>query len=153
MPWDGSDLWVGDFQEAHLSNMQQVAGSETESIFQPQWSPQGILHFISDKSGFWNLYKLGKEGVEAICPKKAEFGLPQWVFGLSTYAFLGDQILATYEEKGVWQVATLPPFKKLEIPGSYFSQIKIQDGHIAFIQGSFSEGKSIAYLPLPTVDF
>ena len=147
MPWDGTDLWVGDFQEGKLSNIQHVAGSGAESIFQPQWSPQGVLHFISDKSGFWNLYKLEQERIEALCPKKAEFGLPQWVFGLSTYAFVGNQILAAYEENGLWNLATLAPFKKIEIPGSYFSQIRSQDGHIAFIHGSFSEGKSVVYIP------
>ncbi len=149
MPWDGTDLWVGDLTNGELSNVKHIAGGETESIFQPQWSPSGILHFISDKSGFWNLYRLNKNTPEPICPKKAEFGLPQWVFGLSTYAFLGGDILATYEENGCWTLATLNPFKKLDIPGVYFSQIRAKNGHIAFIQGSFSEGKSIAYIPSP----
>jgi dipeptidyl aminopeptidase/acylaminoacyl peptidase len=147
MPWDGTDLWVGDFQDGNLSQVKHVAGGKTESIFQPQWSPEGILHFISDKSGFWNLYKIEQERIEALSPKEAEFGLPQWVFGLSTYAFLGSQILAAYEETGSWQLATLNPFKKLDIPGNYFSQIRAKNGHIAFIQGSFSEGKSVVYIP------
>lgn len=146
MPWDGTDLWVGDLNNGDLSNAQHIAGSEAESIFQPQWSPSGILHFISDKSGFWNLYRLEKNAIEPICPKQAEFGLPQWVFGLSTYAFVGDDILAAYEENGLWSLALLKPFKKLPIPGTYFSQIRAFNGHIAFIQGSFSESKQVVYM-------
>ena len=84
MPWDGTELWVADVQGDGSANPVRVAGGVYESIFQPEWSPAGELHFISDRSGWWNLYRWREDGIEALCPMEAEFGLPQWVFGMST---------------------------------------------------------------------
>ncbi|HEX8424107.1 MAG TPA: hypothetical protein VF634_11875, partial [Pyrinomonadaceae bacterium] len=92
MPWDGTELWRADVgDDGSLSNARRIAGGRDESIFQPEWSPDGRLHFVSDKSGWWNLYRVAREGAgetfEALCEMEAEFGQPQWVFGMSTYAF------------------------------------------------------------------
>ena len=59
MPWDGTELWVADYgADGSLSDAKLVAGGDDESIFQPEWSPRGVLHFVSDRSGWWNLYRL-----------------------------------------------------------------------------------------------
>src|SRR5262245_46542127 len=88
MPWDGTELWAADVSEdGSLINPVRVAGGVDESIFQPEWSPAGDLYFVSDRTGWWNLYRWCEGRIEAICPMDAEFGLPQWVFGMSTYAF------------------------------------------------------------------
>ena len=63
-----------------------VAGGPSESIWQPEWSPDGVLHFVSDRSGWWNLYREG----EQLTREQAELGYPQWGFGGSSYAFLDD---------------------------------------------------------------
>ncbi len=102
MPWDGCELWVADLDErGAIARAEQVAGGPAESLFQPQWSPDGLLHFISDRSGWWNLYRVRDGVVEALCEKQAEFGVPQWVFNSSTYGFAGaGRIICWYEEKG-----------------------------------------------------
>src|SRR6185369_364448 len=57
MPWDGTELWTGDLQpDGSVSNARHVAGSATESVFQPEWALDGSLFFISDRTGWWNLY-------------------------------------------------------------------------------------------------
>jgi Tol biopolymer transport system component len=64
-----------------------IAGVEKESVFQPEWAPQGSeLFFISDRSGWWNIYRcdLSTRKIDAVAPREAEFGQPQWVFGMST---------------------------------------------------------------------
>ncbi|HET8913989.1 MAG TPA: S9 family peptidase, partial [Ktedonobacteraceae bacterium] len=62
MPWDGTELWVADLNETGAPvNARQVAGGKTESIFQPQWSPSGQLYYVSDRTGWWNIYRLGSE--------------------------------------------------------------------------------------------
>jgi len=78
MPWDGTELWVGAFNASGLIGVREkVAGGDEESIFQPEWSPDGALYFVSDRTGWWNLYRwLGKD-IEAIQPMAAEFGKPQ----------------------------------------------------------------------------
>ncbi|MCX2781871.1 S9 family peptidase [Microbulbifer thermotolerans] len=107
MPWDATELCVAELDaDGNVSDVAQVAGGSGESIFQPQWSPEGELFYVSDKSNWWNIYRLGSE--RPLWEKKAEFATPQWVFGMSTYGFLtSDEILCTFTESGRWQLATI----------------------------------------------
>jgi hypothetical protein len=109
MPWDGCELWVGELDAAgEVRDAQLVAGSVTESIFQPTWSPDGVLYFVSDRTGWWNLYRWRDGQVEPLAPLEAEFGQPQWAFGMSTYAFeSADRIICTYTQAGVDHLAAL----------------------------------------------
>src|SRR5207244_4033369 len=111
MPWDGSELWVGDLAaDASISNALRVAGNEHESIFQPEWSPTGELHFVSDRTGWWNLYRERDGEVQALCPMDAEFGWPLWTLGTSSYAFVSDgRIACLYGAEGIQHVAVLDP--------------------------------------------
>ena len=68
----------------------QVAGGKDESVMQPLWSPSGDLIFISDRSGFWNLYSEHSGSVKALLPMQAEFSSPAWVFGIRSYQILPD---------------------------------------------------------------
>ena len=68
----------------------QVAGGKDESVMQPLWSPSGDLIFISDRSGFWNLYSEHSGSVQALLPMQAEFSSPAWVFGIRSYQILPD---------------------------------------------------------------
>ncbi len=85
MPWDGTTLWLAEIQaDGRLLDPAQVAGGRTESIFQPAWSPDGVLHFTSDRTDWWNLYRCEDGQATALYPMEAEFGMPQWVFGLKS---------------------------------------------------------------------
>src|SRR5437762_4882772 len=109
MPWDGRELWIGKFDDDWgIVDQGRIAGGPRESIFQPEWSPDGVLHFISDRSGWWNLYRWRNGPIEALCPMESEFGRPQWVFGMSTYAFLSaTQLICSYSSEGTWRLARL----------------------------------------------
>ena len=109
MPWDGSELWVGEIgADGMVSSSELIAGGRQESIFQPEWAPDGTLYFVSDRTGWWNLYRCSGSGDEAVAPMDAEFGLPQWVFGMTTYAFLDPEtILAIYSRDGTWHLVTI----------------------------------------------
>src|SRR5262249_20766025 len=104
MPWVGTELWVADIAgDGMLGDPKRVAGGTTESIFQPEWSPDGALFFVSDRTGWWNLYRVDPGGgsTSPICPRPVEFGRAQWQFGQSTYAFLSaDRVACTYIENG-----------------------------------------------------
>jgi dipeptidyl aminopeptidase/acylaminoacyl peptidase len=102
MPWDGTELWVAELDaEGRVRSSRRIAGSRTESIYQPEWSPGGELYFVSDRSDWWNLYRARGEGDEPVCRRKAEFGAPQWAFGMTHYAFLSaDEMLCLYSESG-----------------------------------------------------
>lgn len=99
MPWDGSQLWRGMLTEqGDLDRITVIAGGPEESIVAPQWSPDGHLYFVSDRSGWWNLYR---EDGWAICPMAAEFGYPHWVFGETVYGFAnGQRLICTYSDRG-----------------------------------------------------
>ncbi len=109
MPWDGTELWVGEFRpDGKLTSVRRVAGGPAESIFQPTWSPDGILYFASDRTGWWNLYRWLDGHIEPLCPMEAEFGLPQWTLGASTYAFESPEyIICAYVQQGEWHLARL----------------------------------------------
>lgn len=143
MPWDGTELMIGDFKEGRLSNLQKIAGGPSESIFQPSWSPSNQIHFVSDKTGWWNLYKWTGKTAEAQGERPAEFGLPQWVFGMSTYAFLGDKIIAAFVENGKWFLGLSPDFKPLDLGMAFFTQVRATPEFAVFIAGSSLQDKSI----------
>jgi dipeptidyl aminopeptidase/acylaminoacyl peptidase len=112
MPWDGCELHVASLgADGTLSDLQHVAGRDgEESIWQPEWSPAGDLVFASDRSGFWNLERIRDSEREELHPRKAEFGYPAWLFGLSSFAFLGDgRIVCGYDEGGRTHFAVLDP--------------------------------------------
>ncbi|GAC1517128.1 MAG: S9 family peptidase [Acidimicrobiales bacterium] len=135
MPWDSSELWVGDFDGA-LTGAVRVAGGSGESVGQPRWSPDGRLHFVSDRTGWWNIYD---EDGTALAPMEAEFSAPDWVFGQSTYAFLADgRLVATWQDGageriGLVSGGTVQP---LEFDRSFFESVTAAGGTIVAIAAS-----------------
>jgi len=111
LPWDGTELWVADLAaDATLHNPRLVAGGPTESIFQPEWRDDGVLHFVSDRTNWWNLYREQAGQLEAVAPMPAEFGAPQWIFGLSQYVFLADGTIACiYKQQGLDYLGLIAP--------------------------------------------
>jgi dipeptidyl aminopeptidase/acylaminoacyl peptidase len=97
MPWDGTELWLAPLDAP--AEARRVAGGPEESIFQPEWDREGRLHFVSDRDGWWNLYRLdGEPGASAeadrpavqLTAERADLAHPQWLFGGATYGFLDD---------------------------------------------------------------
>ncbi|MBW4522501.1 MAG: S9 family peptidase [Scytolyngbya sp. HA4215-MV1] len=176
MPWDGTELWVADvLADGSLGEVHQVAGGLEESIFQPEWSPDGVLYLISDRSGWWNLYRWlpepplfkGGQGrpddsdaeaygwLEPVCPMEAEFGLPQWVFGMTTYAFESSgQILCTYTEAGESHIASLDTatgkLSPLSLPYFRSGSIQAAPGVLVLGAGSPIQPGAIVRVDLAT---
>ncbi len=152
MPWDGCELWSGTLAEdGTLAESRLIAGGSDESIFQPEWSPDGTLYFISDRTGWWNLYRCQNSAVEALCPMEAEFGRPQWSFGYSTYAFLSaSQIVATYTSQGSWKLAlidlTTRSIEPIETRFTDISYLQSAGRNIVFRGGSPQEAPCIVTL-------
>ncbi|MFN2455873.1 MAG: prolyl oligopeptidase family serine peptidase [Pyrinomonadaceae bacterium] len=144
MPWDGCELWVGELAaDGSIASSLCVAGGLEESIFQPQWSPDGALYFVSDRSGWWNLYRAADDGraVVPVCEMAAEFGTPQWVFGMSMYAFESkDRIVCAYIENGQARLATIDTatgkLAPLDTPYTDITYICAAAHRVAFRAGS-----------------
>lgn len=123
MPWDNGHIWLRKVHaDGALGAKVLIAGSGQESVFQPQWNPNGDLYWVSDSSNWWNIKYAARQALEEhynsktqipimpseVFPLDAEFATPQWVFGMSTYAFLDAQnILATYTQNGLWFLCEL----------------------------------------------
>jgi dipeptidyl aminopeptidase/acylaminoacyl peptidase len=143
MPWDGSELFVGELAEdGGLVHVRPVAGrAGEESIFQPAWSPAGDVHFASDRTGWWNLYREHDGEIRALHPAEAEFGWPQWVFGASAYGFLGDgRIACLWERDGVQHLAILDPASgeliDLDVPHTAMSpRLDVEGDRVVFVGG------------------
>ena len=157
MPWVGTELWVAAVAaDGSLAAPQRIAGGDAESIFQPEWSPDGTLHFVSDSSGWWNLYRCDLSGAtHAICSRSAEFGQAQWNFRQSTYAFLAaEQLVCTYSEAGRGFLARLDivaqkliPF---DLPYTDFGQIRLTGSRIICRAGSFADPPAIVAIDAAT---
>ena len=165
MPWDGCELWVAEVtDDGALGQMTLVAGGRDESLFQPEWSPDGVLYFVSDRSGWWNIYRAGRAGgevqdvgahVEPLCELAAEFGQPQWGFGMSTYALpTPTQIICAYTERGFSRLAFLDTqtreLETLDVPYTDIAYLRANEQHAIFRAGSPDRPAGIVQLDLHT---
>jgi dienelactone hydrolase len=149
MPWDGTTLFLDGAP---------IAGGPAESIFQPEWSPDGAaLFFVSDRSGWWNLYRydLAAGSTRAVLPIEAEFGLPQWVLGMYTYAFAGaGRIVCSYIEKGLGRLAALDlisgALTSIETSYTDFSCVRAEGNRVVFRGAAAALPGSIVQLDLAT---
>lgn len=158
MPWSGTRLYRMDWGgEGPTAEPVLLAGGDAESIFQPGWSSRGDLSFLSDRSGWWNLDRIDADGPfenpRALCPRAAEFGMAQWVFGMSTYGELDDgRLLCRYSEGGGDQLAFLDPVSGvlagLDLPFTGIHGIHCQGARACFIGGSPTEAAAVVELDL-----
>ena len=159
MPWDGTELWIGEINtDGSLSHTECVAGGIDESIFQPDWSPDGTLYFVSDRTNWWNLYRYQAGTVEPVCEMEAEFGRPQWIFGMSTYRFVSaNQIICTYTQDGIWHLVLLDTVTRsldqIDTPYTSITNLQVIPGGVLFNASSATEPASIVRLDLATGQF
>ncbi|MBF5059996.1 prolyl oligopeptidase family serine peptidase [Candidatus Neptunochlamydia vexilliferae] len=139
MPWDGSTLWVGEIApDGTLFNVKKEAGGISESIFQPEWSPDGTLHYVSDRTGWWNLYP-GPE-------MEAEFGQPLWVFGMTNYGFFDDgRIAAVYTIKGKSHLGIIhgEELEKVDLSFTSYGSFKVSGNRCYFTAASSTEPQAL----------
>ena len=142
MPWDGTELWEAPLLEgARLGEPRCIAGGPKESVFQPEWAPDGMLHFVSDRSGWWNLYRVRDDGIEGVVEDDLELGVPQWAFGWATYTFLSSgRIACIWGRDGIQHLGLIDPGSEeiLEIvtPFTWFwppTLRSVEDEQLAFV--------------------
>ncbi len=139
MPWDGTTLYLARVGRGGvLDTPRAVAGGPAESIFQPQWGPDGRLWFVSDAGGFWNLHVLGEDGPRRVIDERAEYGLPLWQFAMSTYGFADARTLVAAScADGAWRVEAvdLDTLARTPMPEpvSGVSSLVAADGHALIV--------------------
>jgi dipeptidyl aminopeptidase/acylaminoacyl peptidase len=157
MPWDGTELWLGKLTGGgSIGEATRIAGGVNESIFQPEWSPDGTLYFVSDRTGWWNIYRWrAHQAAEPLCSMDAEFGQPQWVFSSALYGFASARrIVCSYTKTGRDYLGTLDNVTRtlndIELPFTAISQVRAAGDHVVFIGSSSAEPTSIVSLNLGT---
>ena len=157
MPWDGTCLWLATLgADGRPGTPRLVAGGRRESIFQPEWSPQGELHFVSDRSGWWNLYRWRAQTAEALLPASAEFGRAQWNFGMSTYGFEADgNLICSDVQDGHWRLGRLDAvslkLRDIPLPFRSIGDVKVGNGFAVILAGAPDQPNSIVRIDLTTL--
>ena len=156
MPWDGTDLWVGALgPDGSVVSSHRVAGGPNESIAQPRWAPDGSLVFVSDRTGWWNLYRWieGSDGAQPLAPMDAEFAGPQWVFGLCSYAIDGDgRIVAAARSRGRDRLFVIGVHgaRDAHLSSTEISGVQVEGGVVVFTAGEPTQPTAVVRYDLVT---
>ena len=158
MPWIGTTLYIAELADDGTPSGPRtvIAGGAAESIFQPEWSPDGAtLLFVSDRTGWWNLYRYdwSARKSEPLAPMEAEFARAQWTFRMSTYAFAGsDRVVCSYVSSGLGRLAMVDlisgKLTSIETPYTEIGSVRADGDMATFRAGAPGIATSIATLDL-----
>ncbi|TAL05661.1 MAG: S9 family peptidase [Porticoccaceae bacterium] len=158
MPWDRTHLWLADIgADGACRNVRHIAGGNAvcatgEAVLQPGWTASGELHFVSDRSGWWNLYRLTASGATvAVFPLAAEFATPLWSLGMSTWAACANGQLATaYTRNGLWRLGLVDPttrtLKGIDTPHTEFAALAAAGNRVWCVAASPAHGSELLEL-------
>lgn len=156
MPWDTTTIICADINGTGLlENAHSVAGGDEESAIEPRFSPENKLYYISDKTGFWNIYN---DQHENICPLDFDFSFPPWILGNSHYLFYTDDnklhIAATLIDKGEDDLVLISledhTHKRLHLDYTSISALSLCQNKLVFIGSSATSGQEIVSLDINT---
>ena len=154
MSWDATELWVADVSPAmQVGAARKVAGGPGESVIRPRWSPDGQLHYISDRTGWWNLYADDGGTGRALAPMDAEFAGPEWVFGGSSYAFLDDgRLVCAWSAGGRSRLGIIDggALREVDQPSTTLSSVETDGGVAVLIGGSGTEPPAVVRIDIAT---
>jgi dipeptidyl aminopeptidase/acylaminoacyl peptidase len=155
MPWDTTTLWRAEIHpDGSLSNPVIVAGGADESVFQPEFAPDGTLNFVSDRgTGWWNHHVAREGGVDVLCREEAEYGLPYWSLSSATYAIAEDgRLFTTRMDNGLARLGEgrNGAFRPLDLPFTAFGAPSVSAGRLAVIAASATEPWRIIVVDLAT---
>jgi dipeptidyl aminopeptidase/acylaminoacyl peptidase len=159
MPWDTTELWEAPIgPDLTLGKPRKVAGGRDESVTQPRYSPDGQLYFISDRSGWWNIYVDEPSGPRSVAPMEAEFSGPDWVFGQSSYIFLADGSLAAiWGEAGLDRLGVMrlgeDRFTQVDLPFTVLHSIRPSGTGAVAIAAAAAQAPAVVEIDLPAGNF
>ena len=154
MPWDKTTLWLAEITDNGATDVPvRLVDGATESVFQPAWSDDGRLYFVSDALGWWQLYRFNQpvrgSVAEQVCDYEAEMGMPQWQFAMRTYAFQdNDRIIAIICEQGLWRLvrvcANTGEVEALDTPYNSISSLAANQQQAVMIGAGIAHSDEVA---------
>jgi dipeptidyl aminopeptidase/acylaminoacyl peptidase len=142
MPWDATRMRVAPIEpDGALGASALAAGGPDESVVQPEWAPDGTLHLMSDRSGWWNLYRLvDGPRLEPLAPMEAEFADPSWIFDRSSYGFLADGTIIAASRMGghdhLFHIAPGELIGEVEIPFTELDGLRVGPHGVVALAGA-----------------
>ncbi len=156
LPWDSTQPWLAVIKaDGSLDDVTPIPVGDDVSVFCPRWSPNGDLYLVSDATDWWNLYRFEDGAMQPVCKQAAEFGLPQWLFGMSTYAFSSEsRIICAYTRDGLWHLCSLDTntaeLTELDLPWTAVEHVAADNGCAVLIAGAPDQPRSLVLLDLVT---
>ncbi len=162
LPWDRSQLWLAELSaDGNLLEARAVAGSTPAdpqgcSVFQPIWAGHQLI-VSNDRSGYWNLERwAGAAGWEPLLPMQAECAMPQWVFGMSTHAWDGAQLIASVCRQGSWELGrvmlsakgSVGPWQRIEQPFTDLAGLCAENGQLVCVASNATTPSGLLELEL-----
>ncbi len=154
LPWDGTELRLADVAaDGSIGEAITIAGSPTDWIAQPRWSPDGVLHFVAEPNGWMNIHRLVDGRSEPVAELEAEFAPPDWLFGYSSYGFLPDgSIVAIGRSGGQDRLYRLAPkagsADAIDVPFTEMASLVVDGGRVIFRGASPTTPPAIVELAL-----
>ena len=154
MPWDETELVIAKVDgNGAIVASEQVAGGNNIAIFQPEFAADGSLFYVSDVSGWWNIYRYDGKSEACVYSVDAEFGLPHWVFGMRTYDFNGPTTLAvTFQVDGISKLAEIDIYsnscRTIPVPHIDISGLRVSNGAAYYIGASMRTPSAVARVDL-----
>jgi len=114
MPWESNNLCFGSFNSyGKLKKIvkfknKKINFDKSVSFFQPLWISKNILVCSEDSSGWWNLLFLKINEIDDIQILKKikkdfyEYGLPEWISGMSIFAGTKKNLFCLAKNKESW---------------------------------------------------
>jgi dipeptidyl aminopeptidase/acylaminoacyl peptidase len=159
MPWDGTELRVAVLRNGRAEQVRTLLGGPTESVLQPEWLDDGTLAVISDRTGWWNLYRIDADGGEPVPlhPAQRETGGPLWVLGTRWYLPTGDGRIVLSATSGDDEQALLDPaageYRVLRSGRSFTGWQAVSGGRVLLIDQAATEPGALHELDLTTGAF
>lgn len=141
MPWDATLACVASIRaDGRPGAPQVVAGGPGESAYCPQWSPAGVLHLVSDRTGWWNLYRVRGHRLQPRWRTAEEFGVPLWNLGSATYGFDGEDAVCIHGRPGAWRLSRLSAKgrarRHYELPFTELGGLRVGGGRAVLVAAS-----------------
>ncbi len=163
LPWDGCELWAAPvLSHGGLGDVLKIAGGITESIGQPRWLDEQTLAFISDRSGWGNLYQWqpAQPDHSSLLLSQAleiEFGTPHWVFGQATYAIAdSERLLCSVGHQGLRQLGLLDrkqqTWQLIDLPFTESHSLQANAQTAYFVASAPTLPSAIVALDLTAID-
>ncbi|WP_246158706.1 S9 family peptidase [Catellatospora sichuanensis] len=149
MPWDSSEVWTAAYDGRRVHDARRLAGGPDESAVQPRWGPDRYLYFMSDRTGWWNLYRHRGGLTEAVAPVRAECAAAPWELGYTDYVFLpGGRFAMTVQRGPSWSLIVVEPggrLRPVELPyTSLKPYLAVVGKRVALIGGSPTRAPEVA---------